>query len=249
MKTTLLMIVLMLFCADAFAVVNPEVEKNALRSKSTVVISFQVLNVRHEQQGDILYTHADVAVLEVIRGDFVAESGKAVVKVSYGANYVEARRQLDEMRDNKIVGGITSSQAPTLRVGQIATGWFKPGPRGTSLIPAAGFYSFENESMPETVDGALGEDLILPKGTTVIIRDLEMRLWLDRFTFVSTCPKSATCVIGGFWRPVVSIISGGRYSELLLHQGIASRLERQEVQIELVETDARTHATIKLSRL
>ena len=238
---------LVLVGSSALAIPRPDAGLEQARANTELILRFKVLEVRYEQRGGVLFTHAVAEVLELIRGDTTIGVGSSV-KISYGAGYVEERRQIEKMQREKQPGLGPAWQLARLREGQVATGWFNLGGNKDVLVPALGYRSFETEVVPDTVELLLEEEVSLELGQVARYTDGDFETRIVRFELVGRCPPNMVCVHGGFWLPILDIIRNGRHSELLLQHGQPTPIPHTELTIHLLKTDGGSNATIVLSR-
>ena len=228
----------------ADAVVDPELEEAANKAKSNIVVRFKVIDVQYEQADEVLVSRADVEVLEVIQGELDAVAGTRLL-VTWSENYVAIDREAARAEADKRIGGLGPTAVPLLRTGQVATGWFRQGPDG-ELIPGSGFYSFETESMPEIVEGVPGDEIALNPGQYAMIRDLRLELWIKRFELVGGCPEGMMCVHGGYWSPLMSLVSNGRYAEVQPLKAQPIEVEECGCAITLLKSSSHSQAKFRV---
>jgi hypothetical protein len=233
--------------ASAGAIVNPELERDTLRSRGSIVVRFRVVDVQHGQKGDYLWTVADAELIEVMSGDFVADPDTHV-SINYQVNYMADILRFREMEENRIVGSSLTPGSPRLRPGQIAMGWFNPGAAPNSLVPAAGFYSFDTEYTPDLIYQDADKPFAMDSGQIATIRDLGLEIRIARFDNVGCCQDGVRCIHGGFWFPVISIILEGRYVEVFLMRNIRTEIPNSALEIEMIETDGTSQATLIVHR-
>ena len=243
MKAILLVMTVLSF-SSAAAIENIFKAVEEAKAKSPIVIRFRVTDVEYEQHGELLYTHAEAEVLAVERGS--VSMGESV-SIVYGSNFIAQARQVEAMEQSRMPGKAVALQIPRLLQGQTATGWFSRREDDGVLAPAAGGYSFETLEYPEILAGELNEPLTVERGQVARFAEPELELRLANFEWVSTCPPGKTCVTGGFFRPIVGVIYGGRYQSIALRRGVPVEIEPAEVIIEVLSHDHGKTATVKLA--
>ena len=241
---TILLLMTVLSCSSAAAIENIFKAEEEAKAKSPIVIRFRVTDVQYEQQGELLYTRAEAEVLETERG---AVSAGDKVSIEYGSNFVAQARQIEIMEQSRMPGKAVELQLPRLLQGQTASGWFSRREDDGVLVPAAGGNSFETLEYPEILAGELNEPLTVERGQVARFAEAKLELRLVGFEWVSTCPPNVTCVMGGFFTPVIEVIFGGRYQSLALQRGVPVEIKPAETTIEVMNHDREKTVTVKLA--
>jgi len=244
MRTSLAILFLLVGC-PSFAVINPNEGLEQAKTDSDVVLEFKVTAVRHEQQRDVMFTHAEAEVLSVIRADSSIKVGD-MVTISYGANYVREAWQAAKLEESREPGLGIDIQLRRLVEGQVATGWFNTGADGEHLVPAIGYQSFENKELPESLNAKLDDEVEIEHGQVVWYPEIGLELRITRFEWVSTCPPDVTCVIGGRSMPVFDVIRQGRHQEILAMESRVTKIPSAGVAIEVLKQDQKSMAAIRV---